>query len=393
MITAVAVGAPLVTALFRLPVAAVVLEIALGILIGPQLLDWAGVDDVIDFLSELGLLFLFFLAGMEIEFRHVRGRPARLAGTGWLASLVIAMAIAGVLAATDQILDPLYVGAAICTTAMGTLMPILKDSGMLQTKFGNLVVAAGAVGEFGPVVLISILLTGDRGTARSVVVLIVFILITALAGLLAFSYRPDRLRDILSATMHSSSQLPVRASVLALAGLVFLAAEFELDVVLGAFAAGIIVGLVKDDDPHGPLPVKLEAVGYGFLVPIFFVVSGMEFDGEALVESPGAMLKLPLFLLLFLVVRGLPALVLYRRDLPGMRDRWALAFYSATQLPLVVAVTSLALDAGRMRPETAAALVGAAMLSVFAFPLIALGVRREDREAASAAKHRAEAVP
>lgn len=393
VITAVAVGAPLVTALFRLPVAAVVLEIALGILIGPQLLDWAGVDDVIDFLSELGLLFLFFLAGMEIEFRHVRGRPARLAGTGWLASLVIAMAIAGVLAATDQILDPLYVGAAICTTAMGTLMPILKDSGMLQTKFGNLVVAAGAVGEFGPVVLISILLTGDRGTARSVVVLIVFILITALAGLLAFSYRPDRLRDILSATMHSSSQLPVRASVLALAGLVFLAAEFELDVVLGAFAAGIIVGLVKDDDPHGPLPVKLEAVGYGFLVPIFFVVSGMEFDGEALVESPGAMLKLPLFLLLFLVVRGLPALVLYRRDLPGMRDRWALAFYSATQLPLVVAVTSLALDAGRMRPETAAALVGAAMLSVFAFPLIALGVRREDREAASAAKHRAEAVP
>ncbi len=385
VIAAIAVAAPMATSLLRLPVPAIVLEIGLGILIGPQLLGWAEVDPVIDFLSEFGVLFLFFLAGMEIEFNRIKGRPATLGATGWLASLVIAMLAGGVLAATDQIVDPLYVGAAICTTAMGTLMPILRDSGTLETRFGNLVLAAGAAGEFGPVILISILLTGDRGSGASVAVLIVFLVLVALAGMAALHFQPERVVNLLHATMHSSSQLPVRLAVLALAALVLLSEELELDLVLGAFAAGIIVGLVKDKDPHGPLPVKLEAVGFGFFVPIFFIVSGIEFDGEALVESPSAMLKLPLFLALFLFVRGLPALLLYRRELPAGRDRWALAFYSGTQLPLVVAVTSLALDAGRMRPENAAALVGAAMLSVLVYPLVALTLRGERADVAAGA--------
>jgi Kef-type K+ transport system membrane component KefB len=392
VITAVAVLAPMATALLRLPLPAVVLEIGLGIVIGPQLLGWAQPDAVINFLSEVGMLFLFFLAGMEIEFHLIRGRPATLGAAGWALSVIIALTAAVGLAWSDQIQDPLYVGAALCTTAMGTLMPILRDSGTLDTRFGNFVLAAGAVGEFGPVILISILLTGDRGSVTSVVVLCLFLLLAAAAAFVALQFRPERVVRLLEATMHTSSQLPVRLAVVTLAALVFLSAELELDVVLGGFAAGIIVGLVRDRDPHGALPVKLEAVGFGFFVPIFFVVSGIEFDAEALVESPGAMLRLPLFLALFLVARGVPALLLYRGALPQGADRWSLAFYSATQLPLVVAITSLALDAGRMRPENAAALVGAAMVSVLLFPVTALRIRGQGPGAATAPAVRAESA-
>ena len=118
---------------------------------------------------------------------------------------------------------------------------------------------------------------------------------------------------------------------------------------------------------------KLTAVGFGFFVPFFFVTSGIEFDLAAL-GSAEAIAKLFLFLGLFLVVRGVPAMLLYRRVL-GARDRMALAFYCATELPLVVAITTIAIDAGEMKASTAAGLVGAAMLSTLIYPFVGMALR------------------
>ncbi len=375
IIGAVAVLAPLVVDLparLRLPV--VVAELGFGIIIGPDVLGLVEVDDLIDFLSQLGLAFLFFLAGLEIDLARIRGRPIRLAIRGWLLSLVLAFAITGILQATGYVISALYVGVALATTALGTLMPILRDEGELETRFGTFMIAAGAAGEFGPILAIALLLSGSSPRV-SAILLIVFTVAALLAAFLVLRFRPPRLVRLLQRTMHSSAQLPVRLSILILLALVYLASREGLDILLGAFAAGIVVGLVTKSEDAEPLRIKLEGIGFGFFIPIFFVVSGIQFDLDALLDSPASILRVPLFLLLFLVIRGLPAMLLYRRDL-ARDERIPLALLSATALPLVVAITTIALDAGKMRPENAAALVGAAMLSVFLYPLLALTLRR-----------------
>lgn len=375
IIALVAVLAPLVVDLparLRLPV--VVAEIGFGIVIGPDVLGWVEVDDLIDFLSELGLAFLFFLAGLEIDLERIRGRPLRLATRGWLLSLAIALALAGILHVSGYIPSPLYLAIALATTALGVLMPILRDLGELETRFGTFAVAAGTLGEFGPILAIALLLSGQRPGVAALL-LLAFAVAALLAAYLALHWRPPRLIELLRKTMHSSAQLPVRLSLLILLALVYLASREGLDLLLGAFAAGIIVGLVTRSEDAEPVRVKLEGIGYGFFIPLFFVVTGIEFDLSALLDDPSSILKLPLFVLLFLLVRGLPAFLLYRRELERA-DRWPLALLSATALPLIVAVTTIAVEAGKMQPENAAALVGAGMVSVFVYPLLALTLRR-----------------
>jgi Kef-type K+ transport system membrane component KefB len=252
-------------------------------------------------------------------------------------------------------------------------MPILRDAGELSTRFGTFLVAAGSLGEFGPILAIALLLSG-RSPGTAAILLAVFLVFAALAALLVLRFRPPRLLRLLGETMHTSAQLPVRLSLLILLVFVWLASREGLDILLGAFAAGLVVGLVTRSEHAEPLRVKLEGIGFGFFIPIFFVVSGIEFDLQALLDSPSSILRVPLFLLLFLVVRGLPAILLYRRDL-SRPERASLALFSATALPLVVAITTIALEAGKMRPENAAALVGAGMLSVFVYPLVALTIR------------------
>jgi Kef-type K+ transport system membrane component KefB len=175
----------------------------------------------------------------------------------------------------------------------------------------------------------------------------------------------------------TSSQVAVRLAVVLVFGLVALAAELGLDLLLGGFVAGIITRVALRGREVGVLESKLTAVGYGLLIPFFFVTSGMEFDLSALTSSASGMLKVPLFLALFLVVRGTPALLLYRRVLDA-RERLALAFFSATELPLVVAITTVATETGHMKSSTAAGLVGAAILSALIYPLIGLRLRRQD---------------
>lgn len=376
VVAVVAALAPLLADLgTRLRVPIVVAEIALGIVVGPEVLGLASSDAFIEALAAFGLAFLFFLAGQEIEFERIRGLPVTRGIVGWVLSLGLGLAIATGLWLLDLIDAPILVGLALTTTALGTLMPILRDSGILDQRFGGFVVGAGAAGEFGPVVIVSIILAVEAGEPWRTALLFVFAAVVVGATMLALYARPVRVVRLVQSTMGTSGQLAVRLSVLLVVALVVLASEFGLDVILGAFAAGIIVGIVIRGTDSREFEAKLDAVGFGFLIPVFFISTGMDYDIDALLSSPSALALLPGFALLFLVVRGLPAMLLYRGELPRT-ERVPLALLSAAALPLVVAITEIGKQTGVMGSDEAASLVGAAMLSVLVYPLVALALRR-----------------
>jgi Kef-type K+ transport system membrane component KefB len=376
LILVIAVVAPILcewVPRIRLPL--VVAEIGLGILVGPQALGWADAGPTIIILSNFGLASLFFLAGFEIDFPAIRGRPILVAALGWLASLAVCLGVGFGLQGCGLVDSGLIVGAALATTALGTLMPILRDAKELPTRFGAYAVASGAMGEFGPILLIALVLSSGEGERGSTLVfMIVFTAIIVAGAFVALRFRPPRMVLLLQEKMHTSAQLPVRLAVLVLASLVILARDIGLDSILGAIAAGIVVALASPGEYGEALRHKLEGLGYGFFVPIFFVTTGLRYDLQALLSSRLALLQLPMFLGLFLVVRGLPAL-LVPKEL-DLRSRIALGLLSATQLPLVVAIAEIGVRSGRLREETAASLVGAGMASVLLFPVAALALRR-----------------
>jgi Kef-type K+ transport system membrane component KefB len=379
-ISIVAVCSPvLADALRRFRVAGVVIEILVGILIGPQLLGLAELSPTVESFSSLGLAFLMFLAGYEIDFARIRGKPLQLAIQGWGISLVMGLVVGLVLVLEGRVISGLITGLALTTTALGTMLPMWRDSGLLRTRFGSHALAIGTLGEFGPIIAIAILLSG-HGPGRESVLLAIFIAIAIGIAALALRPRAPRAVRLLREHLYTSAQLPVRVAVLLIIALLWVANSFGLDVLLGAFTAGIVVRLGNTGESEPVVRTKLEAIGFGFLIPIFFVVSGMEFDLDALTDDPSSLLRLPVFLGLFLLVRGLPVL-LYRGELPP-GARWPMALFSGTALPLVVVITQIGTDTGRMAPENAAALVGAAMLSVVIYPSIAFALLRRRGEPA-----------
>ncbi len=356
----------------RLAIPVVVIEIVSGIIVGPEVLDLAEPDNFIEFFSNLGLGMLFFFAGYEIDFDRIRGDPLNLALIGWGLSLALAYGLGGLLMASGLVLSLLYTGSAMATTAIGTLIPILSDAGELRTRFGTYLLGAGAMGEFGPILLITLVFS-TRGTISNALILLLFVAIAVATAVIAVR-GAGRGWDLLERSLETSGQLAIRVAVVLVFALAALANDLGLDLLLGGFVAGVIVRLALRGREVALFESKLTAVGYGFLIPFFFITSGLKFDLSALTEDPIQLLKLPLFLALFLVVRGVPALLLYRRVLDG-RDRRALAFFSSTELPLVVAITTIAVEQGHMRSSTAASLVGAAILSTMIFPLIGLKLR------------------
>lgn len=375
VISAVAVAAP---ALARLagkvvPIPIVVFEILLGIAVGPSILGWATSNDHIELLSEFGLALLFFMAGNEIDFALIQGRPLRRAAFGWIGSLVLGVGIGLLLFPPME--TGIIVGIALTTTALGTIMPVLRDAGLLSSRLGTSAIAVGAVGEFGPLLAISLFLSGRR-PAEALVVVIVFAAITVTAIVLAGRRRHERLHRLVTATLHTSGQFAVRIALLVVIALVTLSIAMGLDMLLGAFGAGVLCRVVlrgaSDADRH-LVESKLEAVAFGFLVPIFFVTTGVTFDLAALVGSSAALLLLPAFLVALIVVRGLPGSFAAP---PGasVRQRVSLGLFSATALPLIVAVTEIGVVEGALSEATAAALVGAGMLSCLIFPLTALSL-------------------
>lgn len=378
----VAALAPLLNEVpYRLRPPLVVIEIVFGVLIGPQVFDLVAVEGPIRSFSALGMSFLFFLAGMELEFNILKGKPLNLAMVGWVVSILVALAVTYGLQQVHLVSNPLLVSVALSTTAIGTLLPILRDSSELESAFGRYVLGAGAIGEFGPIILFSLIFTGEHGVAVKSGLLLAFIFIALACASIAMQLRPPHIVDLLAKTLNATSQLPIRLSVFLLGALVVLADTMGLDLLLGAFAAGSLVGLVSKGPSSEVFRHKLDALGFGFFIPIFFITSGAQVDLHALTSSAGTMARVPLFLGLLLVVRGLPV-ILYRKVLT-QKQRWMLAFYSATGLPLIVVITDIGKATGLMQPENAAALVGAGVISVLLYPLVALMLRGDNSAAES----------
>lgn len=375
LIAFVAMLAPLFSELprnFRVPV--VVLEVILGILIGPHMFNMASPDGMVGTLGELGLTFLLFMVGLEIDFDRIRGRPLTLAVGGWFLSLFVAMICMFFFNTIGLIqTPPLLAAVALSTTALGVLAPILRDRRELNTDFGTYMVAAAAAGEFGPLIVISMLMIPTHGTLLHTLFIVTFIIIALGAATIALNARPSRLIKILKRTMQSSGQLPVRICILLQILLVALAAKFGLNIVIGAFASGMVVGLAIKGKEGDLLRHKLDAIGYGFLIPIFFIVAGMKFDVGALWSVPLAPVQVVLLSGLLLLVRGAP-LVLYKKELTP-EERIPFAFYSATGLPLIVVISEIGISSGVMSSDRASILVCAGMISVLLFPILAVRLR------------------
>jgi Kef-type K+ transport system membrane component KefB len=311
-----------------------------------------------------------FMAGMELEFGEIKGRPLVLALLGWTVSLIVGVVIVGVLRVIPQVQTPLMVTIALATTGLGILVPIFRDSGQLGTEFGRLVIAAGTLGEVGPIVAMSLLLSTRYSTLQEAAFLLAFLAITGVAIAIGVSARPPRLLALLNRHMHRSTQLPVRICLLTLAALYLLAEDFGFESIFGAFAAGMIVGQATRGEGGKPIREKLEAVTFGWFYPFFFVGTGVKFDIAALGRDITTFLLVPTFLLLFLLVRGLPVL-LYRKAI-AKGERLPFALSSAVpSLSIIVVITEIGTRAKTINPDVAAALIGAALLSVLLFPTLA----------------------
>ncbi len=370
VVVLVAAVAPVIVGLlgrFRIP--QVVVLILGGVLVGPHVLDLANPDSIA-LLSNVGLGFLFLLAGYELDLAIFRQRAGKLAVVGWLVTVALAIGVVAGLAALGLVQAFVPVALGLTTTALGTLLPILRDNNMLRGSFSTYILAAGAVGEFLPVVAIAIFL-GSHGRFIGLISLVAVGVLGLLLSLVPRLGRGGRIARILSEGRDATSQTTLRWTVAMLLLLLVIASDFGLDVVLGAFVAGVVLHRWAPVNAEA-LNRKLDAVGYGFFIPIFFVSSGMGLDLESIIEAPG---RLFLFFLLLLVVRGLPSLLVYRSALPLPR-RFELVFLVSTALPLLVALSAIGLETGEMRPENAAALVGAGVLSVLVYPAIAISIDR-----------------
>ncbi|KAA5825865.1 cation:proton antiporter [Saccharopolyspora hirsuta] len=379
VVVAATAVAPLITDRVKhwVAIPSVVLEILLGILIGPQVLGWAGEDDVMGFIADFGLAMLMFLAGYELKIDEVRGKPMRLAVVGWLISLALGLGFGALV--HGWAFSSLIIGLALTTTALGTTLPMVRDAGLLPTPLGARVLAVGAAGEFGPIIAVA-LVVNDQNPARTVLFLLAFAVVAARLLWAAANRRSGRISRLVRTTLGTSVQFAVRLCMVVVVFMLWLAGSLGLDLLLGAFVAGLVVRLFLDaGDPEEGAVVesKIEAIGFGLLIPFFFVVSGMRYDLDALLATPSAIALLPLFLVLFLVIRGLPVLGLHHRDLP-VRPRWTLALLASAALPLVVVITTIGTEAGLLPTSTASAMVGAGMLSVLIFPLIALRLVRTE---------------
>ena len=370
VVVVVAALAPIVVALMpgRLRLPQVVLLRA-GILVGPSVAGWAEPDPVSLF-SSVGLGFLFLLAGYELDPKLLQERAGMLAARSWLVTVVAAAALLGRLYAAGWVDSPAVVAIALTTTALGTLLPILRDNDMLGGRFGRYVSAAGAVGELGPIVAMALFL-GTRGSLVEAIALIVFVVIAYGIAVLPGHLQATRIGPIILRGEHSTSQTTLRLSIALLFVLLLAATDLGFDNVLGAFVAGMV--LRRRSPGHVDLlEAKLDAVGYGFFIPIFFVYSGMTLDVEAIIANPAPLL---VFFAVMFVVRGLPALFWYRRELPRI-ERVQLVFITATALPLLVALSAVGVADGTMTTAAQAAVIGAGVLSVLVFRLVAVGLQQ-----------------
>jgi Kef-type K+ transport system membrane component KefB len=378
IVVAVAFAAPLLLGLFpRLLLPSVVLEIVAGIVVGPSVLGWVEVDQAVEVVAVLGLAFVLFLAGLEIEFSKLRGRVLKLTLLGFAISIAVGLVVSLGLQAAGLVDTPLLIAIILCSTSLGVLVPVLKDSGQLSTTFGQLIIAAASIADFGAIILLSIFFSGEGSTGATLLLLGgLFGLAVAVYVAVRSAERSRRLREDLLRLQDTTAQIRVRASLVLLVGFAALAESLGLEVILGAFIAGSIISLVDRDMAmtHPGFRRKLEAVGFGFFIPAFFVTSGVRFDLDALTASASNLLMVPVFLAALLLARGVPAIV-YRGALDARQTAIA-GLMQATSLPFIVAATAIGRELDLIDAAASAAMIGAGLLSVLLFPLVGLVLLR-----------------
>jgi Kef-type K+ transport system membrane component KefB len=379
VVVLIAVAAPLVArAIPGIKVPAVVLEIVAGIIVGPAVLGWVEVDQPVAVLALVGVAFLLFLAGLEIDLLVLRGQLLRLTVLGFGLTLALGIGAGIAFRAAGWVDSPLFLAIALSATSLGLVVPVLKDAGLAEQPVGQYTIAGATIADFGAVLLLSFLFSeAEGGTASQLITLAMFVaLIAAVTLALARAGRSRRVDDVLVALQDTTAEIRVRIAVALLIAFVALAATVGLETILGAFLAGAVLGLVdRDTATHPNLRVKLDAVGYGFVIPVFFVSSGLRFDLDALTADASALARVPLFLAALFGVRFLPA-VLYRRPL-GRRAAAVAGLLQATSLPFIVTAAEIGAAIDVITPATAAALISAGLLSVLVFPAIALAQARQ----------------
>jgi Kef-type K+ transport system membrane component KefB len=375
VITAASLLIPLAIRALRLPVPEVAVQIAAGIVIGPQVLGWASVDAPVQVLSLIGLGFLLLLAGLEVDFDRLRGPVLTRTALGFGLSFAVAVVVGLGLSVGGLVHSPLFIAVTLSATSLGIVLPVLQDAGLADTAFGQVVIAGASVAEVLPIVLLSVLFsTRSDGVVSPLALLVAFgVFVVAVGGLIAGVERTGRLTRSLLALQETTAEIRVRGAVALLMLFALLATRFGLEAILGAFLAGATLKIVDRDGAktHPLLRIKLQAVGFGVFVPFFFVSTGMSLDVRTLVHQPATLARVPVFLVALLVVRGVPA-VLYRPFAERRRHLVAAALLQATSLSIPVVAGAIGVDLGLLSRSNYAALVAAGLLSVLIFPLAAL---------------------
>lgn len=379
-ITLVALLSPILSRLTGKKIPDVVFLLIFGLLIGPNMFNLASSEGGIPLLKELGLGMLFLIAGFEINVSSLRSRQGYSAIATWAVCFALGMAGAAVITSFSRELNTyVAVGVALSSTALGTLLPMLKSHGAAGTPVGNAVLVHGAVGELLPIFAISLLLS-SRSPGMAFVVLLAFMVVAVITALIPhrlFAHVPG-LRQIMAAEANTTGQTVLRLAMFLLATLIMCTALFDLDAVLGAFAAGLILRTLTPPAALHMMTRRLEVVGFTFMIPLFFVVSGMGIDVSAVVANPLGLFAVVVGILL---CRGVPVLLAEhffdtRSGLTTRAQKAQLALYSAAGLPIIVAVTEVATSSDLLEESTASLLVAGGALTVLLFPLWALGIRQ-----------------
>ena len=383
IVVAIGLLAPLAFGFFpRLRLPAIVLEIVLGIVIGPSGLGWVKPDLPVSILALVGLAFLLFLSGLEIDVERLRGRILKLTALAFVVSFAIAIVLGLGLKADGFVRSPLFVAIVLVATSLGVIVPVLKDSGNVSSGFGQLVIAAASIADFGAIILLSLFFSGkgSTSTAGKLILLGVFGLVVVLVGLAIAGFEHSMsLSRVLQRLQDTTAQIRVRAAFVLLIGFTALADQVGLETILGAFAAGALLSLIDRDEAmtHPQFRLKLEAVGFGVFIPVFFVTSGVRFDLNALLASGSTVARVPLLLLAIYLVRGIPAIVYVR--LLGRSRSVIAGILQATSLPFIVAATQIGLQLGVVTRATAAGLIAAGLLSVIISPALGLSLLRREQ--------------
>ena len=373
VIALIAVLAPIIVDLkssLRIP--AVVVEMVLGCAVGPFGFNLISPNVATDVLSFLGLGYLLFVAGLELNPIQIR-RHARSVVADYAMSAVLGIGAAYLIARIETISHPLLLGFALTSTSLGVIVPILRDAHQNQSEFGQMAVAHASMGEFGSLILVAVFFSSqDSAPALRIGLFVVFAILMIIADLImARAIRSRRLIDTARRLRGGSWQLDVRLAILVLIGFAAIADLFGFDGILGCFAAGAIIkvidrrGFTSDHD----LVVKIDAVGYGFLIPVFFISSGINLNLRLLVQQPKHFLLIPAFLVGLLIARGLPAL--RHRRVIGIERAVAIGLLLSTTLTVLVVVVSIATDLHILDQAAAAALLATGLLSELLFPPVA----------------------